>query len=126
MAFKRPNNFTFKPSDELLDSMLMHNNEPFTQVAAAATRLAKLIEKIHYIDVDREMENLQVWIECPFQKLTQVYLQELSEIESAFSTSVDANSEFYTSFIHIWFPNQRNQKSKYRFFGNSPELNYTP
>jgi hypothetical protein len=81
--------------------MLMHNNEYFTQVAAAATRLAKFIEKIHYIDIDREMENLQVWIECPLQKLTQVYLQELSEIGSDFSTSVHANSEFHTSFIHL-------------------------
>lgn len=79
----------------------MENNESITQVAAAATRLAKFIEKLHHVDVENEMAKLPVWTECPLQKLTQVYLQELLEIESSFSPSVRANSEFHIATDRI-------------------------
>lgn len=96
MAFRRSSNFTFKPSDELLDSMLMKNNETITQVAAAAIRFTKFIEKVHRVDFDKEMAEFSVWTECPMQKLIQVYLQELLQIESAFPAAVHENSELHT------------------------------
>lgn len=76
----------------------MENNEPITQVAVAATRLAKFIERVHSVDVENEMAKLPVCTECPLQKLTQVYLQELLEIESSFSPSVVVNSEFHITY----------------------------
>jgi hypothetical protein len=123
MACKRSNNFTFKPSDELLDSILMANNEQITQIAVAATRLTKFVEKVHHIDIDKEIAESSVWPECPLQKLTKAYLQELLQIESAFPESVHENSEFHSRYV--WLSTNEPQ-SKYKFFGGSPKLNYTP
>ncbi|QGA20794.1 hypothetical protein EYB26_008502 [Talaromyces marneffei] len=82
MGFRRSNNFTFIPSNELLDSMLLLNDGPLEPIIASIVKLCKFIEKVHGINLQTEMAKLSSWtLECPLQKLTQMLIGELTQLE---------------------------------------------
>lgn len=93
MGFKRSNNFTFSPPDEMLSSMLLSNDqtEPFI---ASTVLLCRFIEKIHSLNLRTEITKLSSWTECPLQKLTQSLLTELRQLESDLPTHIHANSKY--------------------------------
>jgi hypothetical protein len=93
MGFRRSNNFTFSPSDELLRSMLLSTNDLMVPTIASTVLLCRFIEKIHSINLQTEMAKLSSWTECPLQKLTQSLLTELRQLESDLPSHVHVNSK---------------------------------
>jgi hypothetical protein len=94
MGFKRPNNFTFSPPNELLSSMLLPTNDPVEPIIASTILLCRFIEKIHSLNLQSEMAKLSSWIECPLQKLTQSLLIELGQLESELPIHIYPNCKY--------------------------------
>lgn len=93
MGFKKSNNFTFNPPDELLRSMLLSSDQKEPDIASTVL-LCKFFEKLHRLNLQTEMAKLPSWTECPLQKLTQSLLTELGQLKSKFPTSVFANGKY--------------------------------
>lgn len=94
MGFKRSNNFTFSPPDELLGSMLRSTDDPVEPAIASTVLLCRFLEKIHSLNLQTEMAKLSSWTECPLQKLTQSLLTELGQLESELPTHVHADCKY--------------------------------
>lgn len=93
MGFRRSNNFTFSPSDELLRSMLLSTNDQLAPTIASTVYLCKFIEKIRCINLQTEMAKLSSWTECSLQKLTHSLLTELGQLESGLPNHAYAKSK---------------------------------
>ncbi|RAO69351.1 uncharacterized protein BHQ10_005363 [Talaromyces amestolkiae] len=102
MGFKRSNNFTFSPPDEMLSSMLL-SNDLADSLIASMVLLCKFVEKIHSLNLQTEIARLSSWTECPLQKLTQSLLAELGHLENNLPTSIHTNTniQIMQRFIRI-------------------------
>lgn len=75
--------------------MLLLNDGPLEPIIASIVKLCKFIEKVHGINLQTEMAKLSSWtLECPLQKLTQMLIGELTQLERELPAHIYTKSKY--------------------------------